>query len=75
MEAFFRTHTYLVEHTHVAVRRTLMDEIDWRGRLIGIKGTRGVGKTTFLLEIAKDAACHLRQAIRNAIRATLSPTR
>ena len=36
MEAFFRTHTYLVEHTHVAVRRTLMDEIDWRGRLIGI---------------------------------------
>ena len=47
MEAFFRTHTYLVEHTHVAVRRTLMDEIDWRGRLIGIKGTRGVGKTTF----------------------------
>ena len=54
MEAFFRTHTYLVEHTHVAVRRTLMDEIDWRGRLIGIKGTRGVGKTTFLLEIAKE---------------------
>ena len=31
-----------------------MDEIDWRGRLIGIKGTRGVGKTTFLLEIAKE---------------------
>lgn len=54
MEAFFRTHTYLVEHTHATVRRTLMDEIDWRGRLIGIKGTRGVGKTTFLLEIAKE---------------------
>ena len=39
-EAFFRTHTYLVEHTDAPVRRTLMDEIDWSDRLIGIKGTR-----------------------------------
>lgn len=54
MEAFFRTHSYLVEHVHAPVRRTLMDEIDWRDRLIGIKGTRGVGKTTFLLQYAKE---------------------
>ena len=54
MEAFFRTHTYLVEHTHAPVRRGLMDEIDWNDRLIGIKGTRGVGKTTFLLQYAKE---------------------
>jgi len=31
-----------------------MDEIDWTHRLIGIKGSRGVGKTTFLLQYAKD---------------------
>ena len=31
-----------------------MDEIDWTKRLIGIKGSRGVGKTTFLLQYAKD---------------------
>ena len=31
-----------------------MDEIDWSNRLIGIKGTRGVGKTTFLLQYAKE---------------------
>jgi len=31
-----------------------MDEIDWSDRLIGIKGTRGVGKTTFLLQYAKE---------------------
>ena len=31
-----------------------MDEIDWNHRLIGIKGTRGVGKTTFLLQYAKE---------------------
>ena len=54
MEEFFKTHTYLVEHTNAAVRRTLMDEIDWNDRLIGIKGTRGIGKTTFLLQYAKE---------------------
>ena len=54
MEAFFRTHTYLVEHVNAPVRRGLMDEIDWNDRLIGIKGTRGVGKTTFLLQYAKE---------------------
>ena len=54
MEAFYRTHAYLVEHTNAPVRRALMDEIDWNDRLIGIKGARGVGKTTFLLQYAKE---------------------
>lgn len=54
MEAFFRTHQYLVEHVNAPVRRLLMDEIDWHDRMIGIKGTRGVGKTTFLLQYAKE---------------------
>ena len=54
MEAFFRSHRYLVEHVKAPVRRQLMDEIDWSQRLIGIKGTRGIGKTTFLLQYAKE---------------------
>lgn len=54
MEEFFRTHANLVEHVNAPVRRILMDEIDWNDRLIGIKGTRGVGKTTFLLQYAKE---------------------
>ena len=54
MESFYRTHAYLVEHTNAPVRRDLMDEINWNDRLIGIKGTRGVGKTTFLLQYAKE---------------------
>ena len=54
MEAFFKTHKYLVEHTDAPVRRDLMDEINWNDRLIGIKGTRGIGKTTFLLQYAKE---------------------
>lgn len=31
-----------------------MDEINWDDRMIGIKGARGVGKTTFLLQYAKE---------------------
>lgn len=54
MDSLFRTHAYLVEHTNPLVRRHLMDEINWEDRLIGIKGARGVGKTTFLLEYAKE---------------------
>lgn len=54
MEAFFKTHAYLIEHTNAPVRRSLMDEINWNDRMIGIKGTRGVGKTTFLLQYAKE---------------------
>jgi len=54
VESFFKTHKYLVEHLYSPVRRGLMDEIDWNDRLIGIKGSRGVGKTTFLLNIARE---------------------
>ena len=54
LETFFRIHQFLVEHTEAPVRRALMDEIDWKQRLVGIKGSRGVGKTTFLLEYAKE---------------------
>lgn len=54
MEAFYRTHQYLLAHLGSTVRRGLMDEIDWSQRLIGIKGSRGVGKTTFLLLYANE---------------------
>jgi len=52
VETFYRTHKYLVEHVYSPVRRALIDEINWSSRLIGIKGSRGVGKTTFLLQYA-----------------------
>ena len=54
LETFFRIHQFLLEHSQAPVRRALMDEIDWKQRLIGIKGSRGVGKTTFLLQYAKE---------------------
>lgn len=54
LEAFFKIHDFLVEHAHNPIRRQLMDEIDWNDRLIAIKGSRGVGKTDFLLARARD---------------------
>lgn len=54
MDAFFRTHNYLVEHLNYPIERLLMKEIDWSHRLIGIKGSRGVGKTSFLLAYARN---------------------
>lgn len=53
MENFFQRHAYLLEHTELSMTRPLMNDIDWKYRLIGIKGPRGVGKTTFLLQYAK----------------------
>ena len=54
LNAFYKTHNYLVEHVQVPARRVLMDEINWNDRLIAIKGGRGTGKTDFLLNYAKE---------------------
>lgn len=54
METFFQTHAYLIENINAPVRRALMDSIDWSYRLIGIRGPRGVGRTSFLLTYAKE---------------------
>nr|WP_315125228.1 AAA family ATPase [uncultured Porphyromonas sp.] len=53
MDYLHRTHTYLLRHARTGLQRRLMDEIDWNHRIIGIKGSRGVGKTTFLLDYAR----------------------
>ena len=54
LNAFYKTHDYLVEHVQVPARRVLMDVINWNDRLIAIKGGRGTGKTDFLLNYAKE---------------------
>lgn len=33
--------------------RSIMQEINWEARLIGIRGARGIGKTTLLLQYIK----------------------
>lgn len=54
METFYQTHAFLVEHFNAPVRRALMDNIDWSYRMIAIRGPRGVGRTSFLLQFAKE---------------------
>ena len=44
-----------VEETPLAFKRRLYGEIDWDARLLCVKGPRGVGKTTMLLQRIKEA--------------------
>jgi predicted AAA+ superfamily ATPase len=48
-----------VEQTTAQFRRYLYSEVDWSNRLIAIKGARGVGKTTLILQ-------YIRENFRNA---------
>src|ERR1035437_493226 len=43
----------LLSHIPLDFKRYLFDQIKWNNRLIGIKGARGTGKTTMLLQWLK----------------------
>jgi len=53
LENFQLTHKSLLEGSRTTIQRELANNIDWNHRLISIKGFRGVGKTTFLLDYLK----------------------
>lgn len=53
METLFEKFRRKLALTSLEFSRSLMDEINWEARLIGIKGARGVGKTTMLLQFIK----------------------
>ena len=50
MESLFRAFNRRLEETQTQYQRYLYRKIDWSERLIGIKGPKGVGKTTMLLQ-------------------------
>ncbi|MBL7972412.1 MAG: ATP-binding protein, partial [Prolixibacteraceae bacterium] len=54
MQSLVNIHNTLQEQFRQTIRRELLDEINWDERIIGIKGFRGVGKTTFLIDIVKE---------------------
>lgn len=54
MEQLQAQHLRLLSHMDMQHRRSLMDEINWNARLIGIRGARGVGKTTMMLQHIKE---------------------
>lgn len=53
MESLIEKSARKVSQTSVTLVRKLIQDINWDARLIGIKGSRGVGKTTLLLQYIK----------------------
>ncbi len=53
MEALFEKSAKKVQQTDLKFIRYLYNQISWERRLIGIKGARGIGKTTLLLQYLK----------------------
>lgn len=53
MDALFERFRKRLAYTDVSFVRSLMDTIHWDARMIGIRGARGVGKTTLLLQYIK----------------------
>ena len=54
MDALVRIFKKLLDETDTTFRRYLYYDIDWSDRIIGIKGPRGVGKTTMMLQYIKE---------------------
>lgn len=53
MDVLFERFRKRLAYTDVSFVRSLMDNIHWEARMIGIRGARGVGKTTLLLQYIK----------------------
>lgn len=54
MNSLAATHEILLKERTSSIRRGLMDRINRDSRLIAVKGSRGVGKTNFLLDFSKE---------------------
>ena len=50
IERIYRISAAKIADTLLSLKRYAYDEIDWNSRLIGLRGARGVGKTTLLLQ-------------------------
>ena len=53
METLFKKHKILVSQVSTAIVRKIMDDINWEKQLVGIRGSRGVGKTTLMRQYIK----------------------
>ena len=50
MDNIFKTYNRIVEMVDCSFHRYIYNQIEWNDRMIGIKGARGVGKTTLMLQ-------------------------
>ncbi|MBP5420390.1 MAG: ATP-binding protein [Bacteroidales bacterium] len=56
IESLYKTSSRLARLVNTKIRRYLLDKINWSSHLIAIKGARGVGKTTLMLQRIKESA-------------------
>ncbi len=54
MDNLTRIYKKLLRETTTGFHRYLYDQIDWENRIVGIRGPRGVGKTTLMLQHIKE---------------------
>ncbi len=59
----YRNSILQIKSTSLSFKRYLYKRIDWQYRLIGIKGARGIGKTTLLLQYLKAQNFPMNKAI------------
>ena len=53
MDSLFLKQERMLVQTSTDIIRELMNKIHWNNRLIAIRGSRGVGKTTLMLQYIK----------------------
>ena len=53
MEIVLKKHLNLISQTEFGFERYLLNKLPWEQRLLGLKGARGVGKTTMFLQYIK----------------------
>jgi uncharacterized protein len=54
IQSVYNHHQKLITELKSEFRRDLIDEIDWNEKMLALKGARGVGKTTLLLQHIKE---------------------
>lgn len=63
MEELYDLHQVFLSNLSPSFRRSFIDEVDWTNRLIAIKGARGVGKSTLILQHIKEVFGSSRSAL------------
>jgi len=53
METLFKKHRILISQVNTSIVREIMHNIKWEKQLVGIRGSRGVGKTTLMRQYIK----------------------
>ena len=53
METLFKKHDRLLALTSTAIIREMMKQVNWEAPMVAIRGPRGVGKSTLLLQYVK----------------------